>query len=210
MNALPISHRGNSEVNFFINEKDQLRVTIDTERLHLRSVTSSDEDCISYAALFGDKEVMCRYATGETKTAEEIESRIKNVWVKRWHQNDPYAGLVVCKNDTDEFVGSVAMGYGDAPGESELGYLFMKKYWGKGFGTEAVTAVVTEYAPETIARGYKLEGKALEKITATARPDNPASVRILEKLGMHKTGEEVKYGALRTHYAFDLNGLLPK
>lgn len=58
--------------------------------------------------------------------------------------------------------------------------------------------------------GYTLEGKTLEKITATARPDNPGSVKILEKLGMHKISEEEKYGALRHHFSINLSELTQK
>lgn len=41
----------------------------------------------------------------------------------------------------------------------------------------------------------------------TARPDNPASGRILEKVGMKFVRAEEKYGAMRHHYAMDLNPL---
>jgi ribosomal-protein-alanine N-acetyltransferase len=204
------TYHGSSEVNFFLNEHDALTVTIDTDRLHIRSVEASEENYVSYAALFGDQDVMSKFATGQTKTREEMETRIKDVWVKRWYQNDPYTGLAAFKKDTDEFLGHVVIGHGDAPGQSELAYLFMKNHWGKGFGTEAVTAVVKEYAPATVMEGYTLEGKTLEKITATARPDNPGSVKILEKLGMHKIGEEEKYGALRHHFSINLSELNKK
>ncbi len=147
---------------------------------------------------------MRKFATGQTKTREEVVARIKDVWVKRWHQNDPYNGLAAFKKDTDEFLGHVVLGHSGVQGQSEHAYLFMKNYWGKGFGTEAVPAVVKDYAPATVKEGYTLEGKTLEKIIATARPDNPGSVKILEKLGMHKIGEEEKYEALRHHFAINL------
>src|SRR5258708_5574228 len=101
------------------------------------------------------------------------------------------------KNDSDDFLGNVVLGHGNTAGESELAYLFMKNCWKQGFGTEAVTPVVREYAPATVNEGYKLEGKPLCKIVATSRPDNPASCRILERVGMKKTGEEQKFGAQR-------------
>ncbi len=204
------TYHGCAEINFFLDEHDALNVTIDTERLHIRSVSSSEEDIDSYASLFGDQEVMSSFATGQTKTREDIETRIKDTWAMRWQQNDPYSGLAVFKNDTDDFLGHVAIGHGDAPGQSELGYLFMKSHWGKGFGTEAVTAVVKEYAPATIEEGYKIDGKVLETITATARLDNLGSIKILEKLGMHKIREEEKYGALRRLFSIDLAELSNK
>lgn len=204
--STPTPH-GSSKVNFFLDEHEALTVTIDTDRLHIRSVEASEKDYSSYAALFGDKEVMEKFATGETKTQTEMQDRINRVWVHRWHAKDPYSGLAVFKNDTDEFVGHVSIGHGDAPGQSELAYLFMKNHWNNRYGTEAVTAVVKEYAPATVKMGYTLEGKTLEKITSTARPDNPHSVKILERLGMHKIGEEEKHGSLRYFYSIGLSEL---
>jgi ribosomal-protein-alanine N-acetyltransferase len=204
------SYLGKSIVNFYLNDHDSLTVKIHTERLHMRSVEPSEKDCSSYAALFGDPEVMGKYATGQTKTPEEIQTRIKDTWVKRWQQGDPYSALAVFKDDTDEFIGHVVIGHGDEAGQSELAYLFKKDHWNKGYGTEAVTAVVKEYAPATVEEGHTLDGTPLEKITATARPDNPASVKILEKLGMHKTGEDNKFGALRHHYSIHLTELSNK
>ena len=48
--------------------------------------------------------------------------------------------------------------------------------------------------------GLKPDGIPLETIEATARPDNPASGRILEKVGLGQLGEEIKFGALRFVY----------
>jgi len=83
----------------------------------------------------------------------------------------------------------------------------MKNNWGKGYGTEAVTAIVKKYALAIIEKGHTLKGKPLEKIVATARIDNLASVKILENLGMHLIGNSNKYGALRYHFFIDANEL---
>lgn len=209
--ATAVSHthtyRGNSEINFFSDDQDGLSVTIDTDRLHIRSVKATDAEYDRYALLFGDKNVMRKFATGQTKTRDEMKTRINDVWVKRWREGDPYTGLAVFRHDTDDFLGHVVLGHGDVAGESELAYLFNQMHWGKGFGSEAVTAVVEEYAPATIQEEYLLEGKPLARIVATARPDNPASGRILEKVGMQFVREEEKYGALRHHYSIDLSEL---
>lgn len=202
MNVSNIDNRAN--VSFFVEESDWLTVTIDTDRLHMRSVEASESDYNCYGQLFGDLEVMGKYADGSVKTRDEIKTRVNNLWVKRWKESDPFSALAVFKKDEDTFLGHVVLGHGDAPGQSELAYLFMRNHWKRGYGTEAVTAVVQEYAPATISKGYLLEGKALEKITATARTDNPGSYKILERNGMQKIGEEVKFGGLRCHYSLDI------
>ncbi len=200
------TYSGISEINFCLDEEKGLTVTIDTERLHIRSVEAKEEDYTCFAALFGDKEVMCKFATGATRTKEEITDRIKDPWVKRWNGNDPYSALAVFKQDSDDFVGTVVLSH-DKPGVSELAYLVMQACWNRGFGKEAVTPIVREYAPATVEEGYLLDGKPLQKVIATARPDNPYSCKILAGLGMQFTGEEEKYGALRHRYAIELKDI---
>jgi len=201
------TYRGNSEINFFSDDRTGLSVTIDTDRLHIRSVEATEDEYDRYAALFGSKDVMEKFATGQTKTREEMQTRINDVWVKRWREHDPYSGLAIFRKDTKEFVGHVVLGHGDQPGEAELAGLGNQGFWEKGYGSEAATAIVQEYAPATVQEGYLLEGKPLEKIVATARPDNPASGRILEKIGMKFARAEEKHGAMRHHYAMYLNVL---
>lgn len=58
----------------------------------------------------------------------------------------------------------------------EIGYWFGRPYWGLGYGTEAVGALVAE------ARG-------LGVLTAGHFVDNPASGRLLRKIGFAYTGE---------------------
>jgi RimJ/RimL family protein N-acetyltransferase len=72
-----------------------------------------------------------------------------------------------------------AAGIGRRPnGEMELGYWIASARWGLGYATEAAGAVVA------IAR----DGLRLPGLTAGHFTDNPASGRVLEKLGFKPTG----------------------
>lgn len=194
------TYSGESEINFFSDDAG-LTVTIDTKRLHMRSVKINDLD--RFALLFGDKEVMEKFGTGETKTREKTQERIEK-WVKRWQANNPYAGLAVFEKATGRFVGHVILGQTSLPGVAEIAYLFHKANWKQHYGTEAVAALVQEYAPATVQEGYTIKDKPLEKIVATARVDNPASFRILEKVGMHYDKTEERFGAPRAHYSIEI------
>lgn len=66
-------------------------------------------------------------------------------------------------------------------GTAELGYWIARPYWGLGFATEAGRAVVST------AR----ESLRLPKIVAGHAIDNPASGRVLNKLGFRPTGRVV-------------------
>lgn len=57
----------------------------------------------------------------------------------------------------------------------ELGYRYVRRHWGNGYATEAGRAM--------LGRGFEELG--LAEIAAIVRPDNIASDRVLNKLGMH-------------------------
>jgi RimJ/RimL family protein N-acetyltransferase len=79
-------------------------------------------------------------------------------------------------------------GFGRMPdGRHELGYWIARPYWGLGFATEAGRAMID------IARGLRLK-----RIEASHFVDNPASGRVLHKLGFRPTGAIVeRYSAGR-------------
>lgn len=61
---------------------------------------------------------------------------------------------------------------------AELGYWLGKKYWGRGYMTEAVTGIVR----------FGFEELGLERIYACCFANNPASARVLEKVGFRYEG----------------------
>ena len=73
-------------------------------------------------------------------------------------------------------VGSCGLGR-RASGAVELGYWIARPHWGQGFATEAGRALLA------IAKAL-----GLERLEASHFLDNPASGRVLEKLGFQSTG----------------------
>jgi RimJ/RimL family protein N-acetyltransferase len=84
--------------------------------------------------------------------------------------------LMLRTNGAPRLIG--ACGLGNLDGEAELGYWIARPYWGLGFATEASRAVLN------IARtiGHK-------KLIASHFTDNPASGKVLRKLGFQNTGK---------------------
>lgn len=78
-----------------------------------------------------------------------------------------------------QIIGSIGFGMTDTG--IELGYWIARPYWGQGFATEAGTGVI-EVA--------KLLG--YERLEASHFLDNPASGRVLRKLGFRPTGKVTK------------------
>lgn len=63
----------------------------------------------------------------------------------------------------------------EALDDVDVGFAFLERYAGQGYATEAALA--------TLDYGYHTLG--LDRIVAITSPDNHASVRVLEKLGLH-------------------------
>lgn len=79
----------------------------------------------------------------------------------------------------DEIIG--LMGIRD----SEIGYMFARKHWGKGYATEMASAV--------IARAFAMSD--VPEIGAGFWQDNPASGRVLQKLGFVVEGASRQFSA---------------
>lgn len=59
-----------------------------------------------------------------------------------------------------------------------MGFVISPDRWGSGYATEAAQAVLR----------FGFEGPGLDRIWATCRPENLASVRVLERIGMQREG----------------------
>jgi RimJ/RimL family protein N-acetyltransferase len=82
------------------------------------------------------------------------------------------------------------IGFGRKPGdrEPEFGYWIARAHWGRGFATEAGRALIAN-ARDTLR---------LKRLDAGHFVDNPASGRVLQKLGFKPTGRTVqRYSAGR-------------
>jgi len=190
------------QITFSIQEDKSISVVIETARLVLKSVEATPFYYDEYAKLFGDAAVMKSYASGQPESPETVERRINNIWNKRWKEGDPYSGFAIFKKDTTEFIGHIAFGHGYVSGQAAFAYLLHEQFWNQRYGTEAVSAVVHQYAQEIIRRGYSMEGSPLREAVATTLPSNIASGRILQGLGAKLTGQQEEYGSLRDLYTY--------
>jgi RimJ/RimL family protein N-acetyltransferase len=142
----------------------------ETERLTLRAPRLEDAKAI--AALANDRRIAENtrriphpYALGD---AEEFIATVN-------HGHGEMALLIALDDGT--LIGGCGLGLMDGQ-VPDLGYWLGVPYWGKGFATEAVRALI-DYA------FTDLDHVALQ---AGARVTNPASRRILEKCGFQWTG----------------------
>lgn len=85
---------------------------------------------------------------------------------------------------SEELVGAVGIVLDPQSNRGELGYWIGRNYWGQGIATEACVSILD------FAFGQLL----LNKVVAECLAKNPASARVLEKVGM------VQEGYLKDHF----------
>jgi RimJ/RimL family protein N-acetyltransferase len=146
-----------------------------TERLLLRPGWA--EDAPDLARAIADEQVVRNLATAPWPYAlEDAEAFLAA-------PRDPAMPSFLVTERTEgepRLVG--ACGLGRRPsGAVELGYWIARAHWGKGFATEAGRALID------IAQTLRLP-----RLEASHFTDNPASGRVLEKLGFVPTGMSVE------------------
>ena len=145
------------------------RPTLETTRLILRPLVEDDAPPI--VRLFRGDWGAVRH-TG--RMPWPVEERAVRAWL-RLHIG-PHAESFVVLRKSDEAVIGMA-GFGGDGATAELGYGFGRRYWNRGYASEAVAALV------------ELAGRIeVQTLDAYAFPDNPASVRVLEKTGFEDRG----------------------
>ena len=142
-----------------------------TERLLLRPGWA--EDAPTLAAAIGDERIVRNLATApwpyRLRDAEAYLAQPRNPLLPSF--------LIFERTDGEpRLIGSCGLAR-RASGTVELGYWVARPFWGRGLATEASAALVD------IARALRLP-----RLQASHFIDNPASGRVLEKLGFEPLG----------------------
>jgi len=161
---------------------DSSRPTVTTARLTIRPIQESDLPAMH--ALRLQPEVMIWTGQGVPDVTPD-ETRRKyarylapgNGETLQWVVEERESGAVVGVGGVHKFAGDF--------GWPEIGYMLRKEAWGKGYATEAARGLLDAYAASVAER--KEGGKAFY-VEGTWGRKNPASGRILTKLGMKEVG----------------------
>lgn len=144
-------------------------LSIETARLRLRMFQPSDVDDL--AALFADPDVMRYVEDGKPKDRTVAENAINGI-IAHWRRHG-FGRWAVEDKATKEFLGFG--GLRSLFGTPEVVYHFAKAQWGKGLATELARASLR----------FGFEEHQFDRIVAIAKPENAASIHVMEKLGMH-------------------------
>jgi RimJ/RimL family protein N-acetyltransferase len=148
---------------------------IRTKRLLLRP--GWIEDAPALASAIGDEAILTKLARAPSPY------RISDA---EWFLNQPHQAplmpLLIFQRTHDMLRLIGGTGLHDQDGEAEIGYWLARDAWGQGYATEAGRAVIN------MAR----HSLRLKRIVSGHFIDNPASGRVLAKLGFRATGQIVE------------------
>jgi len=145
--------------------------TLETTRLKLRPYAESDT--AELIPLIGAREVAA--TTGRIPhpyTEKDARRFVADA------QGDDEIRLAVTLRSDGRMIGGIGLRLFEPHQHAELGYWLGVPYWGKGFATEAAREMLR----------YGFEALRLHRIFAMHFMHNPASGRILAKLGMRHEG----------------------
>ncbi|GHE95236.1 N-acetyltransferase [Aliiroseovarius zhejiangensis] len=138
-----------------------------TDRLMMRRLQPSDAE--AFHALVSHFDVV-RMTSSWPWPADPAFTR------SRCHPCDPVTGMAGPVFHRGQLVGAMGIMSRDEAGP-EMGYMFAPEHWGRGFATEMGQKLITHVWAQ-----YDWD-----VVRATAFFDNPASARVLTKLGFVET-----------------------
>lgn len=163
---------------------------LQTKRLYLREMNQGD-----FAALceiLQDKTVMYAYehAFDDAEVQEWLDKQLQR------YKTDGFGLWAVILKKNEKMIGQCGLTMQDCNGKQvvEVGYLFQKAYWHKGYATEAAVAC-KQYAFDTLNA---------DEVFSIIRENNAASIAVARRNGMTETDRLTKhyYGMDMPHLVF--------
>ncbi|MFZ5792688.1 MAG: GNAT family N-acetyltransferase [Pseudomonadota bacterium] len=155
-----------------IGAERRRRSTLETARLRLRPLRRDDSPVIERLA--GEWEV-ARYLAQAPLPFPPGEAA---PWIASLARSGEIA-LAIERRADRVFLGCCGCTV-EADGVPDVGYWLGRPHWGQGYATEAVGRLVK----------HLFEDRGAARVTAAALPENPASIRVQERLGFIYAGAQ--------------------
>ena len=162
---------------------------IETERLILRKMDNGDYSAL--CKILQDEDVM--YAYEHAFSDDEVDEWLKKQLVR--YETDGIGLWAVVLKENGEVIGQCGLTKQLWWGENvvELGYLFRKDFWHKGYATEAAVA----------CKDYAFNRLGEKRVYSIIRDLNLPSRRVALRNGMKVCGVQVKH-----YYGIDMPHLI--
>jgi len=156
-----------------------MRETIKTDRLILRPLKIEDAKQLS---VLGSNFDISRMTGSFPHPFPLLSAEFKIMYLQSKHRQKltyPYA----ITQDGGDMIGIIDLFRRTVTDPLEIGYWVGRAFWGRGYATEAAKAIIEE-ARDTMR---------VTTLIAGVYTDNPASIKVLKKLGFEITGEPSPY-----------------
>lgn len=155
--------------------------SLEGKNIYFKALSTNDAQAIhDYAS---DKDVKRFIGWNLMKSLNETTEFVELMINRESAGTHLYASVAL--KSTEEVIGTVMIfNFDKQANQAEVGYVFHKDHWGKGYGSESL-ALVTDFAFESLN---------LHKLHASVTDANIGSARILEKNGYKLEGR------LKDHY----------
>ncbi len=148
------------------------RFEITTDRLVLKPLGPELLDTANeYALDIRNTRYMCFLPNRDSDETLDFLRRADEEWNKEKPAYSEFAMFL-----QDKHIGAVSVYFDD--GKAELGWIVNRRYWGNGFAYEAARALVE----------YFSDNAGTEHFIAHCDTENAPSIRVMEKLGLTRTG----------------------
>ena len=147
-------------------------IILETKRLFLRRQIIEDLDALW--ALYCNPNIT-RFIPDAPRSREEAKEELE--WHMHGHPEHPELGLwATIYKETGKFIGRCGLlpWTIEEQYDVEVAYTIAEEYWGQGFGTEAAQAILQ----------YGFEKLNLSRLICLIEPENIASQRVAQKMGM--------------------------
>ena len=144
--------------------------TIRTARLTLRPIQLGDAEVLH--RIYQSDGVLRYFPNPHPPFLEKVERFIAGQNA-HWEQYG-YGDWGILPEEIDQIIGWAGLQFLPELGETEVGFLLDRPFWGKGYATEAALASIQ----------FGFEVFSLDHIIALVHPENLASRRVIDKCGM--------------------------
>ena len=151
-------------------------VLFETERLYVREYNIGDFEAVKAYATDAEVTAYLPWGPADDELVKKIvDSRLKS----QIEQPRTRFEFIVCLKDSGETVGAVGLHLGSDLKQGDLGFIFNRRFWGRGYASEAARGMLR----------FGFMDLDLHRITAKCDGENLASEAVMKRIGMRKEGE---------------------
>lgn len=159
--------------------KGKNAIILETERLYLRELNQLDYQALCRTLQDGEAMYAYEGAFSDAEVQEWLDRQIAR------YQKWDFGLWAVILKETDELIGQCGLTMQEWKGKEvlEVGYLFERRYWHRGYATEAAKA----------CKKYAFEELDAKEVCSIIRDTNTTSQKVALRNGMKKEDRWTKH-----------------